>query len=445
MKVWRTGITNHNFSMDEAIFKCVFVSRNTMTSYTVKTCENKIIDVVYFGKHVPILHSILYDVHLAKYLTILDGERLWNRHVHGLYFPLAEFRETWDAKFYIGNQKTKSKQCVAWLRFDLDFHIQRLIPHIPAIKYVALVRKGQEGLEDLVYKVGGVCPLALSRAGASQELVRDAANLKRVVDATKRLRSSPWLGQADCASFMVEDPETHASFKRLASRGAIVKRSVGGGEDMIALAWAAKFDDTKARGGVGKYVKFLEPKADKDALLEGDPSFRMDRCIDHRTLPCTMWSKVVWEDGEDTQDVKFVNAVGRQMAIEIIKDELQQVSKINCSMTYIVFSSQGHIGIDRPGCWTCCNKQGRIRKVQISVKNSGTLLVDGIETLKEAVFDEWECCDRRRLQDIPYLDLSTGIDFIAAIFATRADREWASRICASTAAKKVFIQLAKKE
>lgn len=414
-----------------------------MTHYTIKTGDNKYIDIVYFGKYVPILRSVLYEVHLAKSLSILDGERLWDREVHGMYFPLLEFRAEWDPAFYIDGQKFKSKECIAWLRFDLDFHIQRLIPHIPAAKYAHRVREGQTGLEHLVYKIGGVCPLALSRAGASRDLVRDAANLKHVTVATKRLRSSPWLGQQDCAPFMVEDPATMASFARLRDRGAIVKRVTEAGEVQIALAWAAKFDESKASCGKGEYVPFCEPGCDKGVPLRGDPSLRMDRCIDHHALPCTMWSRVTWN--MPAQNVPVVHAVGRQQAIEIIKDEIQRAIEAGTASTYIVFSSQGRIGVDRTGSWTCCSRDGAIGRVQVCVRNPNALLVNGVETPKQEVFEKWECCDRRRWTDLAYMNISAGLDIIAGIFATKADMEWATRVCANTTAKKVLIQLVKKD
>ena len=426
-----------------------------MTQYTIKTEDNnKLIDVVYYGKHVPIIRSVLYEVHCCKYLSIIDGERLWNKEVHGMYFPLLEFKETWDPKFYIETQKLKTKECVSWLRFDLDFHIQRLIPHIPATSYIQHVRKGQPGLEYLVYKIGGVCPLALSRTGnGNNDLIRDAANLKHVVDVTKRIRSSVWLSQHDCAPFMVDDAATRASFARLRENGAIVRRTTETGETQIALAWAAKLDEARSSSAatvrVGTIVPFREPSCDKNAELIADPSLRMDRCIDFRSLPCTMWSCVTWPTASLAQRELegVVHAVGRQQAIEIIKAELHRIFETEGATTYIVFSSQGRIGVDQPGSWTCCNKEGKIRRVQVCVRSPNALLVDGVEVPKRDVFAEWECCDRRRWTDIAYMNISSdsGLGVIAGIFATPADMEWASRIFANARAKKILVQLVKKE
>lgn len=413
------------YFMKPVSFKCIFVARNTLTSWTIKPEEGPCFDVMYFGKHDPVLRGVLYEACVAPDLRLVDGERIWSREVQALFFPGEEFRVVWDPAFYIKPGRVVCRECEKWLRFDLDFHLQSLIPHRPAASFARLVR--EKNFDALVYVIGGVCPLALRRAGGSLEQVRDAANLKRLTNITKRLRSSPWLSSQDCSWFTIEDEETKASFQRLLSKNAICTRETNEGEIEIALSWAAKADEKVRGGGVrsGVVKSGVEPKSGSKAVLEADPMLRMDRMIDFRELPCTMWSSVSW--GPRRLELPtMIRAFTMSAAMEYAKDQFVKCKDVR---TFVVFSTWGRCGLERSGSWTCMSPEGEIKEIMLCLTNPNLLLVDKKPIPKEDVFKKWTVCERKRWPELAYMMTALQqVDVVVGIFLYEEELEWIPRL-----------------
>lgn len=420
--------------MTEVVQRCVFVDRLSIDVWVVRYESGLVSDIQYHGRHVPVLFGVEYAVQMKPKVKVVDGRRLWNKEVHSHFFPNVPFTETWNAVHYIRQQTVKSKECTRWLRFDIDFHLQSLVPSIPAMEYMHLVKQGNEGLETLVYKIGGVDPLALRRAGAHMDLVRDAWNLKLVTDLTKRYhRATPWLGDEECQMFTVDDTQTQESFSRLVERGALVQQNVGTEDEpmeQIALAWAALMDagmpNCRGEHRAGIESPVCRKKVNRETV-EGDLRLRMDHMIDQMRLPMSMSSKVTWS-GVPSQRLGCVTeVVNKKTLSEAMKHVKSELNAMNSS-SVVVFSTHGNIGIDVVGSWFC-EGNGEFAEVKMCAHNASMLLVQGVETEKSCVFESFSYAGRQRWDKIhEFAQRKALLDTVVGVFVGAHELDWCAWI-----------------
>lgn len=419
------------FASQMSELKVVFVDRVNFTIWVVRKSDGSNTDLQYFGSIEPILFGILYTIQITPEVKFINGERVWNKEVHARFFPNTSYKETWDPRYYSTTQVAKSEECSRWMRFDLEFHLQSLVPTIPSMQYAHLVRQGAEGLENLVYKIGGVDPIALMSAGGSPDLVRDAWNIRMLTTLMKQHHRSPWLNDDECAPFTVEDEKTNESFARLFERDVIVQRNVGTEDEPkfeIALSWAAKFDSSihtmtcnYERGHIPASIKNAK-KPPRDANA-GDPHLRLDHEIDKRRLPLSMASNVKWINVEPVIN-KAVRVKNLKAAQDYIKTNLGP--KGGLSLMY--FSESGLHGIVVPGEWTCFDGNKAIVVVKLCIHNPSMFAVNGEEIDRKDAFAKYKFVGRQRWEDIHKFDGVDAPDVVVGLFFLRHELDWCAWI-----------------
>ena len=406
----------------------------------------------YIGSHTPILYGIEYTVQRTPDATIIDGTRIWNKETHAQFFDNLPFKEEWDPEFYVKNNpksKVLSPECVRWLRFDLDFHIQSLIPHVAAEKFAHSVKKG--ALRDLVYRVGGVDPCVLRRAGASYDLVRDAYNLNVLSDLCKKFQTV-WLTTDMCKSIAVEESEPLASsLERLAAGKAIVYRDVGDEGDVnIALGWMARLEEKMPPSitcvfAANTCSPYIKEKKLTCSSYKGNPRLRADHLVDQKKLPVFfMKSRLVW--GEDlSPSVDLEPKVRRFGTFTECQTYIQDVlAKMEWVKTTMTFSRYGKEGFEKKYVRTCIVEKS-VEAIKICLSNPNAVLVDRGSAEKSSeislnlIPEKIEYVGRAKWTDLhKYIRLKPHL--VIAYFSSREDLAWLEWLeCFDASVKREYV------
>lgn len=402
----------------------VFIARLGIDRWKLKTDAGEI-DLVYFGAYLPILHTVKYTVECVPEARIIDGDRLpWSKEIQERYFPTCTFTPVFDPSKCCQLQVVKSVDCIRWLKFDLDFKIQALVPTIPFIRYATMLRIQQlEGLKKLVYCVGGVQPLVLRRfrPPVPDEMIVDAHNLQVITNIMKE-RIRVWLSETDCSQFLVDDPTTKASIKRLISLGTVTKREFAKNDVRLALTWAVTKSD-RFPACNATHIARAQPKlvTEVNDQLVGDVNMGVDEWIDRKQVVVTMLHQVTWLNvTRDPLENLIVHCTSTEALILHVKAQLAQHNP----QTVVTFSPEGIFEFDSKGARTCfCKSTQSVVQVRVNGADAATLLVNQQPLSKERVYE-----DLVAASTFPWSEISSLGNYqpqaVVGILQSRFDLRW---------------------
>jgi hypothetical protein len=410
--------------MQQVLFEGEFLRRVRPNTWMFRDKTKGIIEMIYIDEYTPIMYGICYTVQCTPNAKIIDGHRVWNKTVHSLFFPLSPFRESWDPLFYLSTV-VNNQEAVRWVRFDLDFHIQSLIPTIPAIQYVQHVQtQTLEGLDTLVYKIGGVDPIALKRAGGNQTQILDSYHLKLVTDLCKQHRCV-WLNDTQCAVFTVVDNKTNDSMRRLLEKKCLEKRERSHGGVEIALTWMADLERSFQIGSSeftfvrGKAPPYIRTRKLTINSREADTRLRMDHDVDQKKLPISFCRDIEWTNIGTEADIKsVVRHPNIKSCIEAVKKRVIELKP----KTILTFSSSGDAQFDVYGSWSCLYNN-QLVDVRLCVQNSKNLVVNGNEMDMDVVLQGLKYVGKSKWTNIHSLCVHTP-DLVVGMFLLKEDESW---------------------
>jgi len=305
---------------------------------------------------IPVLRTVMYKISKDGYskARILDAKRMdWNIFVQKLYFPLVPFDPTVNLKTIAG-YKSLNSDAVRWLYFDIDYHVQTLIPQRPVKGYVSYVR--DDKFEYLVREFGGVNPsilesfLPFNRENGVHQLVYEAMVIEEFTERMKISRRV-WLTDVDCEGLLRDDDEIWVSYcERLEQLGVLTYR-----DGCIALSWAAKLFDQYAKTEIKlEYKLGVVPtilNATTPLIVQVDHEFPIDKWIDGRQLPVSVMRGVAWE--EIPSSIPDLSVFAEFTKLSDLCNHVRSVLAAgSCSRTLCV-SNNGEISFDENNNTTC--------------------------------------------------------------------------------------------
>ncbi len=418
----------------------IFTRRLRPDTWVLKLKTGIFTELLYIGDYEPIMHGIMYTIQCTPEAKIIDGTRVWNRDVHSVFFPTLPFREEWDPSFYISPTRNCAPECIRWMRFDLDFHIQKLIPCIQASQYVKQVQAGPEGLRKLVYGVGGVNPLQLKRFGAPLELVVDAYYIELITGLCKRYCTA-WLNTSQSASFSVDSEKVKECLARLVKEGVLVTREK---DDCVefGLSWMVQLDAKLAPVECTFKASTPPPYVRHKRLTiktpQGNPRLRMDNEVDSKHLPVSFSTKVSWKGLPARKEYPIRTFKQLRLCREYVNRRLNEIRP----KTVLTFSENCSIGFEQPLTWTCMVKD-ELAAVKICIQNPNMLVVNGKEMLLSAVFESLKYVGKLYWKDI-YKYAKLKPDVVVGVFNCKDEYGWAEWVqeCFDASVTKILVGVA---
>lgn len=424
---FHTGIFMNRLDFDKWSF---------MVHYSNEVSYGTVIDLYYLGNHTPILESILYTVECTPETSIIDGKRLpWSDKIRTMYFPACKFSPDMDIEYLTKTQIVKTPECASWLRFDLEFKIQALIPTIPYKKYVKTLLNGPSGLHKLVYEYGGVDPLVLRRhPEATMEMIQDAVILDIIRSCMKKHRCV-WLSDKECPQIIVDDMDTKNSMKRLIAKKVVtVKLFDGDTQPKIALSWAAtqyeKCPPCSAKHST-QWTPCTLSKNLNQECVSGNRFMAVDNIINMNKITLTMCPQVSWgQDSVQSPRIKSMKYLPNTKAVtEYINTELANLGQ-EFTKTILTFSESGTWGFEKYGTWTCLMKQGegeslstKLVQVKKCVLDSHAILIDSTQVDKVAALPYLEYVSKCTWSTLPRFK-HTSPQLAISIFTTPFELRW---------------------
>lgn len=422
------------------ILNGIFTRRLRPDTWVLKLKSGVFTELIYIGEYEPIMHGITYTIQCTPEAKIIDGVRVWNREVHAIFFTTLPFKDKWDPSFYISPSRNCTPECIRWVRFDLDFHIQKLIPGIPASQFVEQVEAGVGGLKKLVYTVGGVNPLQLKRFGAPQELVIDAYYIELFTNLSKR-HCKVWLDSSHSASFMVDSDKTKECIDRLVKGGVLVVREKESSVE-FGLSWMVHLENkivpTECVFKASVTPPYVRHKRVAIKSHQGNPRLRMDHLLCDKHLPVSYSTKVSWKGLPAKGEYPIRTFKQMRLCREYVNRRLNEIRP----GTTMTFSDSGSIGFDQPRSWTCLIKSELV-SVKICIQNPNMLVVNGKELLLSTVFENMEYAGKLRWKDI-YKYAKLKPDVVVGVFNCKEEYGWAewAQECFDTSVTKILVGVA---
>lgn len=238
------------------MIKGVFTLRVSITRFRFRTSNSEEYYFVNVNNHLPLLNHVLYTISpQEEWAEILDGE-------------------------YTHNDNEEHK------KFNVEFHVQRLVPSNPVCFFQSHVESGD--FNWLVRVFGGVDPLQLRRflpdvdAETPHPLVLEAVVMQFLAAKFCELRKV-WMNQEEI-KYLMGDSKLAEACKRLIASGVIERRKTATA-DCIAFSWASE----KLRQCEGCVVQHSElekmRKAERGQHLKVDMRLSISRFIATHQLP----------------------------------------------------------------------------------------------------------------------------------------------------------------
>lgn len=433
------------------VFVGVFVERRQLNMW-VFVSNNRVHYLQYAGNYLPVLETILYTVQVYPKIEIIDGSRLWNSSVCTTLFPGFNFMEKWTPEYYCNDKRNISPECKAWLDFDAEFHLSKLVPNSPLAHIIASTRT-EKKLEMLVYKFLGVNSMMLKRMTTSQDLILDAYNLEQISMICKQTRKV-WLDDNDCVSLLVDSTPIRESLVRLIKHESIQVKFLKE-KCFIALHWAAvAFDKRKdivvdlqhsaaivpvvAPDSMGRFKTWRRKESTKPILC--NPWMAVDYAIDNQRLPLIMFPSIKWTYKYETPNIwKNVCFYSNKQECVSLHDYVQQkITACGNVETVLTFSVDGFFDFSRREC-VMCRKQ-KETKGEISfitcveepitlfpakplLCNPGVFLLGTAEIAKQDLLRDYQAVSYLKFTDLPKY-FQNSPDVLVAIFEHASDARW---------------------
>ena len=291
----------------------VFTKRLCIDTWEFKPADGTSFRVSFYSGENPILVSIIYTLCFAMTdkTRIIDGKRKWDKTIHDMYFADMPFRDPFDPSMLKKHSMTIDNE--RWLKFDVDFHFKRIVPHTSGKEILPLVR--EQNYAHLLYNVGGVNPLVFARHCNDKNLQMDAVMLDKLTHLTK-IHRKVWLETHEYIHLLIDDAATKQMVQRLQKEEQIVLCEK---TNRLGLFWAvsalkrvdvsnasfmhrqgcvpieakgieAKGIETKGIEAKGIEAKGIEAKGKIIGRVEVDFNMAIDEFVDRRQLATTMLS-----------------------------------------------------------------------------------------------------------------------------------------------------------
>jgi hypothetical protein len=409
----------------KTIISGILTLRLRPDTWILQPQNGKSTEIRYTGSYVPVLYGVMYTMQFMpdNDVKLIDGVRIWNKDVHRAFFPLLPYKEEWDPEFYIKKQTIQSLECIKWLRFDIDFHIQTLIPTIPATQYISQVKKEEEGLKKLVYYVGGVDPFALKRAGASKELIIDAYYIDLLLKLCKRYRCI-WLRGDNCQCLSVVSETVQDCFSRLFENNVLVQREV---DDVLEFTfkWMSLLENDIASAEFTFDEKIppqtIRAKRVKITTSTGNPYLRMDHMIDKQQLPISFSKKITWKNLPPIQHPQIQSFKQYKKCKDHVHREIQRIKPT----TIITFSEDGNENFEaKLYSWTYVH-ESKLVCVRVCPQNPAMLTVNKEQKPAIEVYETMKYVGRSKWSDLPNL-VKYKPDVVVGFFNYKEEVDWCS-------------------
>ena len=351
--------------------------------------------------HVPLLHTVSYQLSdiTQIYVHIIDAKRLeWNENIRFRLYPSLPISATRSEREQNGLER--------WNFFDLEFHLQRLIPHRPVAEFTHYFypegrnKPSKLNLEGLVRNFGGVNPLTLRRLLPQEPglhpLVFEAHVLNLLTDAMKTC-GRVWMKEANLQRILVQDDNYKRCLHNLVAVGVIETGELG-----LAFTWATKLF-RQNYVAIFVYVKDAYPitlSASLTGSIEADPSFSIDKWVDMHRLPVSVFIPLI----PDHYDYPLVDCIDEAYQI------FENMRGSDPMKTSLVISNAGWKHFDLDGYVTC---------VSVS-KPFVTRVFRNVQT--DSIYNNFKPLHSVSFQNL--FSVNSQFDFVFALATKETPRRW---------------------